>query len=84
MGRRVEEGGHDVPVHEIVRRWSAAQENLLRTWISFDRITIIDNSRSQPFVAAELIAGTRSVHKHAPGWALALLQRAGNAAPLPD
>ena len=27
--KRVEEGGHDVPANAIIRRWTAAQDNLL-------------------------------------------------------
>ena len=50
--KRVEEGGHDVPANEIIRRWTAAQDNLLTTWSSFDTITIIDNSGEQPAVVA--------------------------------
>lgn len=53
VAKRVSEGGHHVPAEEIVRRWTAAQENLLETWPCFQTITIIDNSGSAPLVAAE-------------------------------
>lgn len=28
---RVQEGGHDIPIHEIVRRWGAVQDSLRKT-----------------------------------------------------
>ena len=42
--RRVLEGGHRVPEREIVRRWSAAFENLLAMWNVFDRVHVLDSS----------------------------------------
>ena len=36
--------GHDVPVNEIRRRWTAAQENLARTAGALDKVELIDNS----------------------------------------
>lgn len=36
--------GHDVPVGEITRRWSACQENLVQTANLFGGIRLIDNT----------------------------------------
>ena len=51
--KRVEEGGHDVPQDEIVRRWNATWANLLKTWDRFDHITIFDNSATEPKAVLE-------------------------------
>lgn len=72
--RRVEEGGHDIAKSEIVRRWKAAWENLLKTWDSFDRITIIDNSGSGPKVIAEARGPTKQVKGTVPEWASAIVE----------
>ena len=45
---RVQEGGHDIPLQEIIRRWHDAQANLLNTWACFDTIRIVDNSGQAP------------------------------------
>ena len=70
---RVLEGGHNIPTAEIVRRWSAAQENLLKTWTCFDMITIIDNSGKQPAVVAEQIGPSQHIVANPPQWARRLL-----------
>ena len=44
VSRRVLEGGHHVPEHEIRRRWTRAFENLLETWDVFERIDVLDSS----------------------------------------
>ena len=51
--RRVLEGGHDVPKNEIVRRWTAAFENLLAMWDVFDRIHVLDSTSDTLRVIAE-------------------------------
>ena len=74
--RRVLEGGHDVPVNEIVRRWSAAWENLLGTWEVFDRIDVLDST-----TAAIRMVGGKSEHRvyiagtGLPDWARAIEDR---------
>ena len=73
--RRVREGGHDVPDHEIIRRWTAAQENLLETWDYFDRITIIDNSGEAPVVVTGQGALDTGAAETAPQWIRELLAR---------
>ena len=35
--KRVQEGGHDIPAEEIIRRWHDAQTNLLDTWTCLTR-----------------------------------------------
>lgn len=76
--RRVLEGGHDIPVSEIVRRWSAAWENLLRTWDVFDRIDVLDNTTD-----TTRIVGRKSGNRvrisvaQLPDWARAIEDRHG-------
>ena len=36
--------GHSVPNSEIRRRWTASQDNLVRTALSFNRVRLLDNS----------------------------------------
>ena len=61
--RRVLEGGHRVPEREIVRRWSAAFENLLAMWNVFDRIYVLDSSAD----TVRLVAWKEAQRTHAPG-----------------
>ena len=79
--RRVEEGGHDVAKSEIVRRWKAAWENLLKTWDCFDRITIMDNSGSGPRVIAEVRGPMQHVIGIVPEWASAIVEPGIGATP---
>lgn len=74
--RRVLEGGHDVPVSEIVRRWSAAWENLLTTWDVFDRIDVLDNTTD----ITRLVGGKSGSRAYIsgvglPNWARAIRHR---------
>ena len=75
VSKRVLEGGHSIPTAEIVRRWSAAQENLLRTWTCFDTITIIDNSEIQPEIVAKQHKLSQHVSPTAPPWVRHLLSQ---------
>ena len=74
--RRAREGGHDVPVSEIVRRWTAAWQNLLKTWDVLDTVEIVDNSGTSP----RLVASKRSTEIQLcgalPAWAAALAAHA--------
>ena len=60
--RRVLEGGHRVPEREIVRRWSAAFENLLAMWNVFDRVHVLDSSAD----TVRLVAWKEARRTHAP------------------
>ena len=75
VSKRVLEGGHSIPTAEIVRRWNAAQENLLRTWTCFDTITIIDNSEIQPEIVAKQHKLSQHVSPTAPPWVRHLLSQ---------
>ena len=46
--------GHSVPRPEIIRRWAACQENLLRTARRFNEIHLIDNSGGDPRLVARI------------------------------
>lgn len=46
--------GHNVPANEIVRRWTACQENLARTANLFGAISLIDNTISPSVTVAQL------------------------------
>ena len=76
--RRVREGGHHVPEHEIVRRWTRAFENLLATWDVFDRIDVLDSTTD----TVRLVAGKRdrrtwTAAADLPGWASAISDLTG-------
>ncbi len=74
--------GHDVPAEEIVRRWTACQENLLRTVDVLGGIRLIDNTAHSPVTLARLSGRSivRAV-KPLPPWATRLataIQRGQN------
>ena len=65
--------GHDVPAGEIVRRWTACQENLLRTANLFGGIRLVDNTTQASVTVAHL--SERSIVQAAeplPAWAARL------------
>ena len=71
--RRVLEGGHDVPVNEILRRWTKAFENLLATWHVFDQIDVLDSTtETVRLVATKRDGKTRIAKVDLPGWASAI------------
>ena len=67
--------GHDVPVEEITRRWTAAQENLVATARCMTTIEVLDSSKRIRQVG--LMAGntTATVAERAPEWARSLMAR---------
>ena len=76
--RRVREGGHHVPEHEIVRRWTRAFENLLATWDVFNRIDVLDSTTDTVrLVAGKRDEGTRIAAADLPDWASAIADLTG-------
>lgn len=67
--RRAREGGHDVPVSEIVRRWTAAWQNLLETWDVLDAIEIVDNSGTSLRRVASKRDADLQIFGAVPAWA---------------
>ncbi|MYA30633.1 MAG: hypothetical protein F4Y31_05295 [Gammaproteobacteria bacterium] len=70
--------GHNVPISEIRRRWTASRENLVRTAGAFSRVRLLDSSRGQWTDAGEWAIG-RLVRKppSALPWARELVSRIG-------
>ena len=65
--------GHDVPESEIRRRWTAAQDNLIKTASVFDRIRILENSNDHTWTVADHIGrDQRPPAVDAPPWAARL------------
>ena len=76
------EGGHQVLVEEIVRRWSATFENLLAMWNVFDRIHVLDSSADTVrLVAWKEAQRTHALNKEIPVWAARIANRAETRAP---
>ena len=73
--KRVREGGHDIPVDEIVRRWNDVQTNLLKTWGYFDTIHVIDNSATRPVTMARQHHQSLEVASAPPDWVTRLPRR---------
>ena len=75
--QRVRSGtGHDVPVPEITRRWSAAQKNLAETAASLGTIDVLDNSHGVTrHVASITKGGIRFPATPTPAWAWALIRQ---------
>ena len=66
--------GHSVPHPEIIRRWTACRENLLRTARQFNEIHLIDNSGGDPrFVAGIYGRKVERTHGDSPGWATSMI-----------
>ena len=78
--KRVQEGGHDIPTEEIVRRWHDAQTNLLNTWACFDTIRIIDNSGQEPVIAVRQDGVSLEVAAAPPRWVRQLLRQRADIA----
>ena len=77
--RRVLEGGHRVPESEIVRRWTAAFENLLAMWDVFDHIHVLDSSsETVRLVASKMEGRTHAAKAGLPAWANAIADRISN------
>lgn len=66
--------GHAVPRSEIIRRWTACQENLLRTARQFSEINLIDNSGGPPqFLARIYGREVEWTHDVPPEWATSMI-----------
>ncbi len=81
---RVQEGGHDIPKQEIIRRWIDAQNNLLRTWACFDTISILDNSGEQPVTVLKQQRGAQQAVPAPPAWVDHLMTRRAEGIGEPD
>ena len=77
VGQRVRSGtGHDVPIPEITRRWSAAQKNLAETAASLGTIDVLGNSHGVTrHVASITKGGIRFPATPTPAWAWALIRQ---------
>ena len=75
--QRVRSGtGHDVPLPEITRRWSAAQKNLAETAASLRDIEVLDNSHGVTRHVASITKGEiRLPATPTPVWARALIRQ---------
>jgi predicted ABC-type ATPase len=61
IGRRVSEGGHDVPEADVRRRFDRANANIADYIASVDLWRVFDNNGAKPVVVAEGRRGCRSV-----------------------
>lgn len=60
---RVLDGGHNIPMETIVRRYHAGIKNFLKLYADIvDYWLLMDNSKTEPTVIAESQGGKRSVH----------------------
>ena len=66
--------GHSVPRPEIIRRWAACQENLLRTARQFNEIHVIDNSGGDSWLVARIYGRkVEWVRGDPPEWATTMI-----------
>jgi predicted ABC-type ATPase len=75
VASRVETGGHDVSVMDIVRRYPRSLDNLVATIPEADRVWIIDNSGKRWRLLVS-IEGQRvkSASRDLPNWATRVMQ----------
>ena len=66
--------GHDVPVPEITRRWSAAQKKLAETAASLGAIDVLDNSHGTTRHIVSITKGIRLPATPTPAWARTMLR----------
>ena len=68
--------GHDVPTAEVQRRWTAAQDNLVRTAHAIARIDVVDNSARKARNVIRIENARETARKRpTPRWAQELAQR---------
>jgi predicted ABC-type ATPase len=66
---RVKQGGHNVPIVDISRRYYRSLDNLTLAVIIADSVTIYDNSERQFQLIATIESGTTSIHvERCPSW----------------
>ena len=80
--KRVSEGGHHVDDAEVRRRWTAAWNNLIATWGSFDTVEVLDNSGPEAVTIARKSGAQVTVFARTK-WAQDLPRGAG-ATPTPS
>jgi predicted ABC-type ATPase len=70
VGDRVELGGHDVPVPDILRRYERSLANLSKAAAIADRLTLYDNSTSAGHQLIAVIEESQTVvyALALPGW----------------
>lgn len=69
--QRVEQGGHNIPKEDVLRRESRSLNNLMKLVFVADEIHLIDNTFMQATIAASIHKGDYKVHileNKLPGW----------------
>lgn len=75
--QRVEQGGHNIPKEDVLRRESRSLNNLLKMIFVADEIYLIDNTYMQATIAASIRNDDYEVHlskNEIPGWVHRLLR----------
>lgn len=62
IAKRVENGGHDIPEQDVVRRHTVSRENLIEHFDLIDTLMIVDNSEKDGELFATVENG--HIHKH--------------------
>ena len=89
---RVAHGGHDIPEHKILERWTTSRANLIRLLPALARLQVFDNSAEaktdgdipDPLLVLEMVQGRMlfptpddaAALAATPGWARPILQAA--------
>lgn len=63
IGRRVVEGGHDVPEADVRRRFARSIANFAEYATAVNHWTVLDNTKMTPVTAAEGLKGCTSVER---------------------
>ena len=72
--------GHYVPTSEVHRRWTASQENLVRTAPAIDVVDLVDNSGPRARLIARIDRGRATTpSKPTPEWAGKTIRRIATA-----
>lgn len=69
--QRVEQGGHNIPEEDVLRRESRSLNNLMKMIFVADEIHLIDNTYMQATIAASIHRNDYKVHlseNEIPGW----------------
>ncbi len=76
VAQRVENGGHDIPVKDILRREETSIQNPLNNLQLIDNLIILDNGSYGANIVIQ-ISGGNVIYKsnHIPGWSLPILNK---------